>query len=257
MAASQVDLFRHIEEISANAWRPAVCQQVWGWQLGYSGGESRRVNSVLSHHMIGPVRLKERLALVDQFYQSRNQPVVFKISPATLPTNLPEKLLQAGYEIDATTNIQVAQIDALIEVSMPLQDHAQVTLALDEPWFQTYTTASGYAAESLPIRRGILSRIAAQSCFVLLKYQDIPVATGLGVYERGWLGIFCMVTSPASRRQGCANQVMRILAEWGKQQGAAQAYLQVMEDNPPALALYRKLGFTKLYNYYYLVRDGD
>jgi len=30
-----------------------------------------------------------------------------------------------------------------------------------------------------------------------------------------------------------------------------------MEDNPPALALYRKLGFTKLYNYYYLVRDGD
>ena len=139
MTSAQVDLVREIEEISANAWRPAVCQQVWGWQLGYSGGESRRVNSVLSHHMAGPVRLKQRITLVDEFYHARNRPVVFKISPATLPTNLPQKLLQAGYEIDAPTNIQVAQIDALIETSLPLQEDAQVTQNLEESWFETYT----------------------------------------------------------------------------------------------------------------------
>jgi GNAT superfamily N-acetyltransferase len=256
MTSTQMDVIRNIEEISANAWRPAVCQQVWGWQLGYSGGTSRRVNSVLSHHMIGPVRLKERITLVDQFYHSRNRPVVFKISPATLPVNLPQKLLKAGYEIDAPTNIQVVEINHLIEASVPPKGHVQITTGMEETWFKTYTEASGYAPESLPIRSGILSRISAQSCFVLLHSNGAPAATGLGICERGWLGVYCMVTRPEARRQGYANQVMHVLAEWAKQQGAARAYLQVMEDNPPALELYRKLGFTKLYDYYYLVRAG-
>jgi ribosomal protein S18 acetylase RimI-like enzyme len=44
---------------------------------------------------------------------------------------------------------------------------------------------------------------------------------------------------------------MRALAVWGKARGAEQTYLQVMENNPPALALYERLGFNKLYEYWY------
>ena len=78
---------------------------------------------------------------------------------------------------------------------------------------------------------------------------------GLGVVQRGWLGVFCVVTSPISRQQGLATGVMHALAEWGRQQNAEQIYLQVMEDNQPALSLYSKLGFTRLYQYYYAVKD--
>jgi RimJ/RimL family protein N-acetyltransferase len=45
--------------------------------------------------------------------------------------------------------------------------------------------------------------------------------------------------------------VMRALAEWGETQGAQRVYLQVMEDNLPALRLYSKLGFQFLYQYFY------
>ncbi|MEJ2758026.1 MAG: GNAT family N-acetyltransferase, partial [Anaerolineales bacterium] len=87
--------------------------------------------------------------------------------------------------------------------------------------------------------------------YVLIRQDGAPAATGLGVAERGWMGVFCVVTVPAARRQGLAGKVMRALAEWGETQGAQRVYLQVMEDNLPALRLYSKLGFQFLYQYFY------
>ena len=248
-----IEKARLIEELSANAWRPAVVQQLSGWQIGYSGGASRRVNSVLTHQMSGPVFLEERMALVSDFYRRWNRPVIFKLSPATLPTTLPEILNERGYTVDAETNIQTTPIAPLITSCAPIQEEILSFPTCQDGWFETYTTASGYSEESLPIRRGILSRIGPQANFVLLQHEGVPAAAGLGVVERGWLGIYCMVTVPEARRRGYANQVLRALAEWGASLGAENAYLQVMENNPPALALYGKLGFRKIYSYYYLV----
>jgi ribosomal protein S18 acetylase RimI-like enzyme len=84
-----------------------------------------------------------------------------------------------------------------------------------------------------------------------------PAAVGLGVAERGWLGIFCVITFSKFRRQGLASQVMRGLAEWGKTVEVEQVYLQVMENNPPALAMYENQGFKKLYSYWYSQKGLD
>ena len=45
---------------------------------------------------------------------------------------------------------------------------------------------------------------------------------------------------------------MAALLEWGAEQGATTAYLQVLGDNAPALALYDGLGFTTHHAYRYL-----
>jgi N-acetylglutamate synthase len=71
------------------------------------------------------------------------------------------------------------------------------------------------------------------------------------VVEQGWLGIFCMGTLPAFRRQGAANAILRTLAIWAQLYDAQNAYLQVMDENRPAQALYGRVGFTTLYHYYY------
>jgi ribosomal protein S18 acetylase RimI-like enzyme len=47
---------------------------------------------------------------------------------------------------------------------------------------------------------------------------------------------------------------MATLLEWGAERGATTAYLQVLGDNEPALALYERLGFVEHHRYRYLAR---
>jgi GNAT superfamily N-acetyltransferase len=102
--------------------------------------------------------------------------------------------------------------------------------------------------------RGTLQRIQARTGYALLRREGVPVALGLGVLERDWLGIFSMATHPEFRRQGAATAILHALATWGQQCGAARAYLQVMEGNTAAVAAYARAGLDTLYQYHY--REG-
>jgi ribosomal protein S18 acetylase RimI-like enzyme len=46
--------------------------------------------------------------------------------------------------------------------------------------------------------------------------------------------------------------VVAALLSWAAERGATTAYLQVRGDNPPALAVYDRLGFTTHHAYRYL-----
>ena len=67
------------------------------------------------------------------------------------------------------------------------------------------------------------------------------------------MGLFEVGTVPAQRRRGLATAVVEDLLAWGAGQGAERAYLQVMEANSPARALYARLGFQEAYRYWYRV----
>jgi len=101
-------------------------------------------------------------------------------------------------------------------------------------------------------RRGILQRITARTAYASLTVDGQPVCTSLGVLEDDWLGVFSMATHPEFRRAGAATAVLHALAAWGHRQHASHMYLQVMHGNRSAHALYERLGFTTLYDYYYL-----
>ncbi|HSG26723.1 MAG TPA: GNAT family N-acetyltransferase [Anaerolineales bacterium] len=253
MELSQIRL---IEELAANAWRPEVEQHLGGWRARYSGGNSRRVNSVWPNAPLGAASLQEGVEWAEAFYDRRGVSPCFQLCPAAQPAELHQVLSERGYRFYAHTQVQVQSIATLLGITAPSVERAIAADTLTDTWFELYTSASGYSAESLPVRRGILSRIGPAAHFVSLHHAGQLSAVGLGVVERGWLGVFCVVTSPISRQQGLATGVMHALAEWGRQQNAEQIYLQVMEDNQPALSLYSKLGFTRLYQYYYAVKDG-
>lgn len=246
---------RMIEELAANAWRPKIEQHLGGWRLRYTGGKSRRVNSVWPNGLPALNSIHKSLEIAEEFYLRRSSPPCFQLCPAALPTELPQLLAERGYTFYAQTAVQVQPTAQLL--SHTSQSEARVTASPDltDDWFELYTSASGYEPESLPIVRGILTRIGPAARFTWLEWDGKPAAAGLGIVERGWLGVFCVVTSPPLRRKGFSTAVMHALAQWGLEQGAGGVYLQVMDDNLPALNLYSRLGFAQLYQYYYAVKD--
>ncbi len=83
---------------------------------------------------------------------------------------------------------------------------------------------------------------------------DVPVAGGVAAFGRDWVGFRSIEVSPDHRRRGLGLAVMGALLDWGAQRGATTAYLQVLGDNEPALALYERLGFREHHRYRYLAR---
>ncbi len=79
-----------------------------------------------------------------------------------------------------------------------------------------------------------------------------PAATGVGVAHGGRLGVFNVATHPDARRQGLASRVVGAICGWGRDRGLGEAYLQVSSGNKGALAVYERLGFRTLYEYFYL-----
>jgi GNAT superfamily N-acetyltransferase len=88
----------------------------------------------------------------------------------------------------------------------------------------------------------------------LLHIDGEPAAAGLCVVDDGLAGIFSMRTARAFRRRGLGTRLLRALARFAHDSGAARLYLQV-EDDSPARALYLRLGFEPVYGYHYRELD--
>ena len=99
----------------------------------------------------------------------------------------------------------------------------------------------------------LLAGIRSEHVFGFISQDGVPVACGIAVLERELVGLFDVVTLPHARRQGHANALVESLLAWGRNGGARHAYLQVVEANQPARALYQRLGFDDLYRYWYRV----
>ncbi|WP_224124449.1 GNAT family N-acetyltransferase [Nocardioides mangrovi] len=77
-------------------------------------------------------------------------------------------------------------------------------------------------------------------------------ASGVAAYADDWVGFRGIHVEPVHRRQGLGLAVMAALLEWGAERGATTAYLQVLGDNAPAIAMYERLGFVTHHAYRYL-----
>ena len=78
------------------------------------------------------------------------------------------------------------------------------------------------------------------------------VATGIAAYQDDWVGFRSIEVEPAERGRGLGLLLMARLLDWGAERGATTAYLQVLDDNVRAFALYDGLGFTVHHRYQYL-----
>ena len=120
-------------------------------------------------------------------------------------------------------------------------------------WLDAYCVLTGMDEPVRGLHNIILKSIAGDCGFGVLTYKDRPVACGLAVVEGELIGLFDVYTEQASRNLGLGKQIVEGLLAWARSRGANWAYLQMVADNAPAAALYRRLGFEELYRYWYRI----
>jgi ribosomal protein S18 acetylase RimI-like enzyme len=242
---------RRLEELTLNAW-PGLKQAVLdGWVARLARGFTGRANSVVPLES-GTWDPLQKIEFFESLYAAHGLPCTFKLTDVSRPAELGTLLKARGYRESRRASVQVC--DGLLRSG----DDGRVE-AQPAPWPQWTDSVVGFRSFSVAdatTLSEILAAIALPCRFaVALDEHGTVAACGLGVLEGEWVGLYDIVTRPDARRRGHAARVVRSLLGWAGDNGASRAYLQVMIDNGPALALYAGLGFRQTYQYAYRTKD--
>jgi ribosomal protein S18 acetylase RimI-like enzyme len=241
-----------IEEISMNAW-PALQTMVYdGWILRFSNGYTRRANCVIPiYPSLSGENIPEKIAVCEKFYQERGLPVIFKLTKESYPPGLDEQLAARGYKSDATTSVQILDLNTWSET---FDTEVFWVPKETEEWQSAFCRMSGVDGDHQKTHGQLLETIIPEKCFASIHVGGEVAGCGLGVFQNGYVGLFDIVVDSRQRQQGLGERLVQSLLAWGKQKGSRSAYLQVMCNNAPALHLYAKLGFKEEYQYWYRVK---
>ncbi len=236
---------QELEEHSFHAWPALRTVTVGGWVFRLSRGFTKRANSVNAVRIgasFDGVREK-----AEEFYGGHNLPAVFRLTPVAAP-EADRALDQAGYSLFDPSAVLVTAISA------SRIDHA-VTIdnAPSPAWLDGFAAANGIDPANRPIHDRMVASVAQPSGFATLRADGADIGFGLAVREGGAVGLFDIVIAPAHRSQGNGRILTQALMQWGRLNGAEQAYLQVRDQNITARALYARLGFQDAYRYHYRV----
>ena len=243
-------LIRHLEELSLNALPALETSYLDGWVVRFADGYTKRANSVNPLYT-SATSIEGKISYCEAMYAVRKQPTVYKMTSLAEPRELDKELAERGYREEPGASVQMLALN-----SLEVPNQGRVTLAADanEQWLSAYFRLNNVQERYMPVMRHMMQHIAPQKCFAAVYIEGQIAAVGLGVLDRGFLGLFDIVTEPSMRQRGYGHQLMLYLLNWGKANGAGYAYLQVMMSNSPALYLYEKLGFHEIYRYWYRVK---
>lgn len=238
---------RLLEELSMTAL-PAL-QTVYydGWVLRFAAGHTRRANAIYPLYD-SLLDIDHKIRRCETYYDQCRQPTIFKMTPLTYPAELDSILEQRGYRNDSGASIQTLSLDHL-EASP--ETGVVLSTVLTDEWLQAYFRLNAVPDRHYPTMRQMLSSVFPLMGCATLYHQGHLAAAGLGVVDQGFVGLFDIVVAPEHRRKGLGRQLVLALLNWGKQHGAAQAYLQVVPTNMPAINLYAALDFREVYQYRY------
>lgn len=227
-----------------NAWPSTRAVHCDGWVFRSANGYTKRANSA---HAMAPSRdFPSVFAKARAFYAAQRLPATFRLTPL------------AGAGADALLHrLGFARIDPTIVMSTAISGDVGIdrTVTIDtqysDHWGGAYAAARGLTPAEAAAHGVILQTIALPTAYATWRVDGVPLAFGLGVLDYGRLGLFDIATAADARRQGAAGRIVSSLLGWGQSLGAHTAWLSVIADNDPAIALYDKFGFGERYRYHY------
>ena len=250
------DNIKKIEDLSLNAW-PSYQMQVYdGWILRFSYFYTHRTNCAEQIGM-STLPVGEKIGYCESVYRRWKTPCIFKITPISEPS-LDSVLEERGYGIEHETIVMTREAGwPAPGIFSPLPDGYRIHLSgrVDRKWLSgLFTLKGGISAVHKRIVPAMYAAIPMDEIAVRVEDGEGTVGTGLGILDRGTVGIYAIHVAERARRQGIASQIVSLILNEAEKKGASDAYLQVVSDNAPAKTLYRKLGFTDSYRCYFRVK---
>jgi len=241
----------HLEELAMNAW-PALQTVLYdGWIVRFAKGYTKRANSVTPLYP-GTLFVDEKVEQCEHLFQQQKLRPTFRLSQAIDISEVDAQLSTRGYKRIDTTSVQTVDLYEL-DVEQSRRAYLLPDYSGMESWLSSFHELSGDHRTDDKTHKEMLANIKGETGYMVIMTDEGVVACGLGVVERGYLGIFDVVTNPAQRNKGYGTELMTSLLAWGKDCGADFSSLQVMTNNPAALSLYAKLGYKEQYQYWYRV----
>lgn len=250
--AFDATLLSRIEDAGLNASAPP--QQRWldGWLVRFSAGKAKRarcVNAVAA----GRLPVSERLAACAQVFDDAGLPLIVRITPFTLPSDLDALLDEQGLRrFDDTRVMVLADLPGAPPDLAPGLTLRPIGL---EPFAHR---VGGFRRSPLAQRQAHAERLLnAPVPFIAFELQaeGVPVACGQFGLEGDLVGLYDVYTAEPARGRGLARLLCQHLLAHASERGARCAYLQVEGDNHAARSVYHRLGFEDGFAYHYRTRD--
>lgn len=264
-----------IEEISLNAWPSHKMELYDGWLIRFSHNYTHRTNSVTQ---VGAslIPIDEKIAYCEEVYANFHTPSIFKISPLLDP-DFDGLLEQRGYEIQHTTEVMTMDYKSFIsypsigaeyeyygrnsglpsfvvypsDVIVLLQDR------ITDEWIHALFRLNGTTNPTLRrIVPSMFKAIPKQTIVASIEIDGRMVASGLGILDRGHVGLYAIYVDASCRNKSFARAICSTILTEARKKGADHAYLQVVQGNIHAKNLYTSLGFHDLYKYWFRVRPS-
>jgi N-acetylglutamate synthase len=239
-----------VEHACWTAWPSAESKEVEGWVFRSSGGETKRTNSVNATAAARSVQ--EVLSAAAGHYAKRGMPLLFRT--LSFQPEFEEELAAYGFLPEGKTcTLQADLSDETTSLNPFLESHSKPS----EEWVADKLRLTPMSAGQERAYRTMLASLKVPVRFARITHDGVGVSLAYGAIVDGILIIESVVTDPDQRGKGLARDVVGALMAWGQTQGAEVSCLQVMSDNAPGHALYRKLGFgAELYRYQYWRRPA-
>lgn len=239
------------EELQSNAFPALQTVMYDGWSVRFGGGFTYRVNC--ANPMYSEVLpAAEKVPYVEGLYrQSGLKMSIFKLHEGMDPAQLAacQTLLdELGYGTERDGNIFVCDL-----TTFDRQPQVRVTIqnVMDDQWLAGFLTMNGTADAQRQAAMTMLKNIHCPIAAASIWEEGRMVACGLGVLERGNVGLYDIFVDASCRRRGLGADICTAIMQAGREQGCQKAYLQVLSDNLGARALYRGLGYEETYEYWF------
>ncbi|MEM9158324.1 MAG: GNAT family N-acetyltransferase [Verrucomicrobiota bacterium] len=240
-----------VEKAALQAWPGIEEVDYEEYVLKWAKEITKRANSLNVFDKVSAV--EKVIEIGEAYYEGKGLEPIFRIPSYTGNEEMDAALQGRGY---GTQDLSWVMVKGRAEVgSNRGNDGVMIEVMEVDEWLELYGKLKSMGEEELETQLGIVRKIGEGGFGLAARLEGKAVCCGLGVVKNGFCGAFNLFTLPGARRRGWAEKLMRALEWEGSRRGAENGfYLQVVADNAGAISLYEKIGYGKLYEYWYRVK---